>query len=381
MTAQLYMCGIWRGLPLLRVGEAEALLYDQEIPLNKISPLTTTRLSLAAAVAVVGCAAMGPAALARDQIRIVGSSTVFPFSIAVAEQFGKQPGGKTPVVESTGSSAGIKTFCEGVGEQFPDIVNSSRRIKQTEIDACTAKGVTLSEVTFGYDGIVFVTAGEKAAALKRKWIWQAIAKEVPVDGKMVANPYKSWKDIDASLPDAAIVVYGPGPNHGTRDAVVELVMDKGCEEFAEVKAIGDEKARKKVCGALREDGAWVDVAESYNVTLERISKTVGAVGVVGFSYFDANKAKIKASTIDGQEASFDNIAGGNYAVSRPLYFYVKREHIKVIPGLGKFVAEFVSKKSSGVDGYLVEKGLIPLPASKAEDIRKAATEMPALEKI
>lgn len=343
--------------------------------------MTSKFMAFAAAAAVVGSFAIADVAAARDQIRAVGSSTVFPFSIAVAEQFGKQPGNKTPVVESTGSSAGIKAFCEGVGEQHPDIANSSRRIKQGEVDGCKKNGVSISEVTFGYDGIVFVTAGDKAPALTRKQIWQAIAKEVPVGGKLAANPYKKWKEIDASLPDVAIVVYGPGPNHGTRDAVVELVMDKGCEGFDEIKAIADEKARKKACGALREDGAWVDVAESYNVTLERISKTAGAVGIVGFSYFDSNKAKIKASTIDGQEASFDNIASGKYAVSRPLYFYVKREHMKVIPGLDKFIAEFVSKKAAGNEGYLVEKGLIPLPAAKAEETRKMATEMPALEKI
>jgi len=343
--------------------------------------VTNKFVAFATAAAVVGSFAVAGAAVARDQIRAVGSSTVFPFSIAVAEQFGKQAGNKTPVIESTGSSAGIKAFCEGVGEQHPDIANASRRIKQGEIDACKAKGVTMAEVTFGYDGIVFVTAGDKAPALQRKWIWQAIAKEVPVDGKLVANPYKKWKEIDASLPDAAIVVYGPGPNHGTRDAVVELVMDKGCEAFAEIKAIADEKARKKACGALREDGAWVDVAESYNVTLERISKTAGAVGIVGFSYFDANKAKIKASTIDGVEASFDNIASSKYSVARPLFFYVKREHMKVIPGLDKFVAEFVSKKASGNEGYLVDKGLIPLPAAKAEEARKLVVDLPALEKI
>ena len=343
--------------------------------------MKTKFVAFAAATAVVGSFAAAGTASARDQIRAVGSSTVFPFAIAVAEQYGKQPGNKTPVVESTGSSAGIKAFCEGVGEQFPDIVNASRRIKQSEVDACKAKGVTATEVTFGYDGIVFVTAGDKAAALTRNQIWQAIAKQVPVDGKISANPYKKWKEIDASLPDTAIVVYGPGPNHGTRDGVIELVMDEGCKDFAEIKAIADDKAKKKACGALREDGAWVDVAESYNVTLERIAKTAGAVGIVGFSYFDANKAKIKASTIDGVEASFENIASGKYAVSRPLYFYVKREHAKVIPGLDKFVAEFVSKKASGNEGYLVEKGLIPLPAPKADEVRKAAVDMPALEKL
>ena len=343
--------------------------------------MTAKFIAFAAAAAVVGSFAAADVASARDQIRAVGSSTVFPFAIAVAEQFGKQPGNRTPVVESTGSSAGIKAFCDGVGEQHPDIVNSSRRIKQAEIDTCKKNGVSMTEVTFGYDGIVFVAAGDKAAALTRKQIWQAIAKEVPVEGKLVANPFKKWKEIDASLPDTAIVVYGPGPNHGTRDAVVELVMHKGCEGFDEIKAIADEKARKKTCEALREDGAWVDVAESYNVTLERISKTAGATGIVGFSYFDANKAKIKASTIEGVEASFDNIASGKYAVSRPLYFYVKREHAKVIPGLDKFVAEFVSKKATGNDGYLVEKGLIPLPAAKADETRKMSTEMTALEKI
>jgi phosphate transport system substrate-binding protein len=343
--------------------------------------VTNKFVAFATAVAVVGSFAVAGSAVARDQIRAVGSSTVFPFSIAVAEQFGKQAGNKTPVVESTGSSAGIKAFCEGVGEQHPDIVNASRRIKQTEIDACKKNGVSMTEVAFGYDGIVFVTAGDKAPALQRKWIWQAIAKEVPVDGKLVANPYKKWKEIDASLPDAAIVVYGPGPNHGTRDAVVELVMDEGCKEFAEIKAIADDKAKKKACSTLREDGAWVDVAESYNVTLERISKTAGAVGIVGYSYFDANKAKIKASTIDGVEASFDNIASAKYKVSRLLYFYVKREHAKVIPGLEKFVAEFVSKKAAGSEGYLVEKGLIPLPATAAEGLRKSVTEMMVLEKI
>lgn len=329
---------------------------------------------------VAATIALAPAAEARDQIRIVGSSTVYPFSTTVAEHFGKAGKFKTPVVESTGSGGGLKLFCSGVGPDFPDITNASRRIEPTEVETCTKNGVTaISEVVIGYDGIVLANSNRGPHfALTRDQIYRALAKDVLVNGKFEANPYKKWSDIDKSLPDIEITVFGPAPNHGTRDALLELVMDPACGKYAEIKAL-DKDAKKKACHMIREDGAFIEVSESYNVTLQKIEASTTALGVFGFSYLDQNRDKVQAATVDGVEASFDTIAARSYPVSRPLYFYVKAAHVGMIPGIKEFVTEFTSEKAWGKNGYLSDIGLIPMPDGERQDAAKKAVSFAPLK--
>jgi phosphate transport system substrate-binding protein len=340
--------------------------------------MNKTFLMAGLCAAALSCGAT--AASARDQIRIVGSSTVFPFSTQVAENFGKQPGQRTPVVESTGTGGGFRLFCAGVGTQHPDIANASRRVTEGELADCNKNGVSMTEVKFGYDGIVFsyATSGP-ALNLTQEQLWKAIAKQVPVNGVLAANPYKKWNQIDASLPNIDISIYGPAANHGTRDAVVELVLDAGCKNVAEIKAIADAKARTQACHTVREDGAWVDVADAYNVTVDRTLKTPGSMGIIGYGFYENNKSRLKVANISGVEPTFDNIASGKYAVARSMFFYVKREHMGVVPGLKEFIAEFTSRKAAGEDGYLVDKGLIPLPKSDLDKVQGDAGAMKKLE--
>jgi phosphate transport system substrate-binding protein len=316
---------------------------------------------------------------ARDQIRIVGSSTVFPFSTAVAEEFGRTSGFKTPVVESTGTGGGIKLFCAGIGVEHPDIANASRRIEKTELDTCAKNGVNqITEVKIGYDGIVFANSLEAPAfKLTREEIFLAIAKDVPHDGKLVPNPYTSWNEIDPSLPAEKIVVYGPAPNHGTRDALVELVMDEACEKFDEIKKLAGD-AQKKACQSVREDGAFIEVSESYNVTLEKLVKNPTVLGIFGYSYFDNNRDKVRASAVDGVEPTYENISSRTYPVSRPLYFYVKNAHVGAIPGIREYMDEFTSEKAWGPDGYLAAKGLIALPDAERKAQREIAMKLTPL---
>ena len=332
-------------------------------------------LSLAA-VAGAMALTVATAAEARDEIRIVGSSTVFPFSTAVAEQFGKTSGFATPVVESTGTGGGFKLFCSGVGVDFPDISNASRAIKATEIETCAANGVTeITEIKIGFDGIVI--ANSKSAPevdLTRAQIWLALAKEVPVGGVLAPNPYVNWSDIDAALPNTKIEVLGPPPTSGTRDAFVELVMDKGCEEFPEVEALeGD--AKKAVCQTIREDGAYVDAGENDNLIVQKLEANPAALGIFGYSFLEQNADMLQASHIEGVDPTFEAIADGSYPVSRSLFFYVKNAHVDVIPGIREFVAEFVSDRATGEDGYLADKGLIPLPEEEHAEILDTATNL------
>ena len=332
-------------------------------------------LSLAA-VAGAMALTVATAAEARDEIRIVGSSTVFPFSTAVAEQFGKTSGFATPVVESTGTGGGFKLFCSGVGVDFPDISNASRPIKATEIETCAANGVTeITEIKIGFDGIVL--ANSKSAPevdLTRTQIWLALAKEVPVGGVLTANPYVNWSDIDAALPNTKIEVLGPPPTSGTRDAFVELVMDKGCEEFPEVEALeGD--AKKAVCQTIREDGAYIDAGENDNLIVQKLEANPAALGIFGYSFLEQNADMLQASHIEGVEPTFEAIADGSYPVSRSLFFYVKNAHVDVIPGIREFVAEFVSDRATGEDGYLADKGLIPLPEEEHAEILATAANL------
>ncbi len=334
-------------------------------------------LSLAAVAALALAATPSPAE-ARDQIRIVGSSTVFPFSTAVAEQFGKTTKFKTPVVESTGSGGGMKLFCSGVGVEHPDITNSSRRIKSSEFESCTKNGVTVVEVRIGFDGIVL--ANSKATAsfqLTKQQIFQALAKEVPVDGKLVANPYKKWSDIDSSLPDAKIEVLGPPPTSGTRDAFVELAMEGGAKAFDMLKAMRkeDKKAFKAVAHSMREDGAFIEAGENDNLIVQKLEANPKALGIFGFSFLDQNTDKIQGAMVGGVEPTFEKIAGGDYGISRSLYFYVKKEHVGVVPGVSDYVGEFTSEKAWGPEGYLVDKGLIPLPDEDRNAVRQSSLSL------
>lgn len=309
-----------------------------------------------------------PAMAARDYISIVGSSTVYPFATVVAEQFGKTTDSKTPKIESTGSGGGFKLFCSGVGVDHPDITNSSRAIKSSEMKTCGENGVyDIVEVKIGYDGIVLANAKTtEPLELTRKDIFLALAKEVPdpaAPGKVIANPYKTWKDVNASLPDTKIEVLGPPPTSGTRDAFVELVMDEGCNSFDFIKAMGntDKKVHKQICQTVREDGAYIEAGENDNLIVQKLQANPKALGIFGFSFLDQNSDVLQGSLIEGQAPVFEAIAEGTYPVSRPLFFYVKKAHVDVIPGMKGFLAEFSSDKAWGPEGYLADKGLIPMP--------------------
>jgi phosphate transport system substrate-binding protein len=312
-------------------------------------------------------------ASARDYISIVGSSTVYPFATVVAEQFGKSTSFKTPKIESTGSGGGLKLFCAGVGVEHHDITNASRRIKQSEYETCVANGVKeIIEVKMGYDGIVLANS-KKAAPLKltRKDIFLALAKDVPDPNggeKLIPNPYKTWKDVNPALPDKSIEVLGPPPTSGTRDAFVELAMESGAKKFDWIKAL-DKKKFKAVAHTIREDGAYVEAGENDNLIVQKLEANPNAVGIFGFSFLDQNTDKIQGAFVDGVQPTFDAIADGKYPVSRPLFFYVKKAHVGVIPGIQEYLNEFTSDKAWGADGYLAEKGMIPMPDAERTKFR------------
>ena len=306
---------------------------------------------------------------ARDQIKTVGSSTVFPFSTVVAEMFGRTSKFKTPIIESTGTGGGMKLFCRGVGVNHPDISNASRAIKKSELKKCKKAGITPIEVKVGYDGIV--VANNKSAdklLLTRDQLYRATAREVVVDGKFVINPYKKWSDIDSSLPDSNIEVLGPPPTSGTRDAYVELVQHKACKKLG-IKKKGPDGYKKR-CSAVREDGGYIEAGENDNLIIQKLGADKRRFGIFGFSFLDENTDKVQGVTIDGVYPKFEDIASGEYPVSRPLFFYVKKEHLEDVRGLREYVKFFINKRMIGEEGVTVEKGLIPLP----EDEYKSMTE-------
>ena len=323
-----------------------------------------------------------PALAARDYISIVGSSTVYPFSTVVAETFGKSSGGKTPKTESTGTGGGFKLFCGGVGVDHPDISNASRAIKDSEMKICADHGVKeIVEVKIGYDGIALANA-KKAPEFKvtRKDIFLALAKEVPDPAdptKLIANPYKTWKDVNAELPANKIEVLGPPPTSGTRDAFVELVMEVGAEKFDSLKALkkSDAKAFSKVFSSVREDGAYVEAGENDNLIIQKLQSNPNALGIFGFSFLDQNSDVVKGATIDGKAPTFEGIADGSYPVSRPLFFYVKKAHVEVIPGIKGYLAEFTNDKAWGKDGYLADKGLIAMPDAERKKVAEAVANL------
>ena len=343
---------------------------------------TPLAIAAAAALALTASVALTNAAEARDQIRIVGSSTVFPFATAVAEEFGKTTRNKTPVVESTGSGGGLKLFCAGVGVDHPDVTNASRRIKTSEVERCAGNGVTdITEVKIGYDGIVL--ANSKATepfSITLQQLFLALAKDVPSDGGMVPNPNQTWSDVDASLPAVEIEVLGPPPTSGTRDAIVELAMEGGCKTFPDIKALNkqDKQAYKSICHSIREDGAFVEAGENDNLIVQKLDANPSALGIFGYSFLDQNRDKVQGSTINGVEPDFDTIADGSYPVSRSMYFYVKKAHVGVIPGIDEFVATFTDEDAWGPYGYLADKGLIPLPDADREAMRSQANSMAQL---
>lgn len=325
-----------------------------------------------AAVAVAGCGQGGtpsaPAApAARDFISIVGSSTVYPFSTAVAEQFGRASEYKTPKIESTGSGGGLELFCQGIGVSHPDITNASRRIKSSEIENCANNGVTeIVEVKVGYDGIVLAQSREVSPlAISRADIFLALAKQVPgPDGSgLVENTAETWSDVNPDLPAVAIEVYGPPPTSGTRDAFVELGMEGGCKAFESIAALKDSDSNqfKRVCHTIREDGKYIEAGEQDNLIVQKLAANPDALGIFGYSFLDQNYDKVQGAVVDGVEPQFESIADGSYPVSRSLYMYVKKAHVGVIPGLEAFLAEFMADSTSGEEGYLSERGLIPLP--------------------
>lgn len=313
-----------------------------------------------------------------EAVRIVGSSTVYPFSTTVAEQFGAKTVFPTPIVESTGSGGGMKLFCGGIGAEFPDISNASRRMKASEYDLCQSNGVTdIIEVKIGYDGIVIVNAKTGVApefSFTKKQLFEALAKEVPDGGVLKENTTRRWSDISAELPATPIQVFGPPPTSGTRDAFVELAMEGGAKKFPMLSDLRSENksAFKAVSHAIREDSAWIDSGENDNAIVQSLIKNEQAIGVFGFSFLDENRDRLRAAPIDGVEPTFEAISSGEYSISRSLYFYIKKAHIEQKPGIIEFAEEFVAESSWGPEGYLVEKGLIPLPeterASVAENV-------------
>ena len=340
-----------------------------------------------AAAVLLASAAFSGQTLARDAISIVGSSTVFPFSTAVAENFGRSGKFKTPKVESTGTGGGMKLFCSGVGVDFPDITNASRAMKASEFDTCQEKGVKeIVEVKIGFDGIAIANSkATKQFDLTLKDIWLALAKTVP-DPKggdaLVANPYKTWKEVNPALPDAKIEVLGPPPTSGTRDAFAELAMEGGCEAFPAIKALKktDEKKHKAVCQGVREDGVYVEAGENDNLIVQKLVANPNALGIFGYSFLEQNSNKIQGSKVGGVVPTYDNIASGKYPVSRSLYFYVKKGHVGTIPGIAEYVAEFTSDKAFGEEGYLADKGLIALPKADRAKVAAAAKAMTPMAK-
>ncbi len=309
----------------------------------------------------------------RDYINIVGSSTVYPFATVVAETFGKTTGFKTPKIESTGSGGGFKLFCEGIGVEHPDIVDASRAIKKSEIETCAANGVTdIIEVKIGYDGIAIANS-RKAPQLRLslKDLFLALAKNVPdpKGGEMlIPNPYKTWQDVNSGLPNATIEVLGPPPTSGTRDAFVELAMEGGCKEIDWIKTI-EKKNRehyKSICHTIREDGGYIEAGENDNLIVQKLEANPNALGIFGYSFLDQNYDKVQGSIIDGVVPSFDTIGDNNYPIARPLFLYVKKAHVGMIPGIKEYLSELVSDKAWGEEGYLADKGLIPMPIAERQ---------------
>ena len=334
--------------------------------------MTTIKLT-ASVLAITAIAAS--AASARDAIRIVGSSTVFPYTQAVAEQFANNTGAASPIVESTGTGGGMKIFCEGIGENTADITGASRAMKASEYELCQKNGVTdISEALIGFDGLsIAISRGnDQDWDLSLGDIYLALGAQVPVDGEWKDNPFKTWNEVNPDLPAVEILAYGPPPTSGTRDAFVELAMHAGCEELDFVKNGGfDGDWVKENCSRMRTDGPFVEAGENDNLIVQRLEADPNAVGIFGYSFLYENLDKLKPVKIEGVEPNADTIADKSYPVSRPLYFYVKNAHRGVIPNLDEFLEEYMSDDALAADGYLAERGLVALSDERREELQDA----------
>ncbi|MEX1994182.1 MAG: substrate-binding domain-containing protein [Steroidobacteraceae bacterium] len=343
---------------------------------------------LAVAFAAALAASAAYAQSARDYISVVGSSTVFPFTSTVAEQFGRGSKFKTPKVESTGTGGGMKLFCTGVGVQYPDVTNASRRIKASELADCRKNGVAeVIEIKIGFDGIVLANAKSSPVyRLTRKDIYLALARQVPdpaAPAKLIANPYQTWKQVNPALPAVRIEVLGPPPTSGTRDSFVEQVLEPGCNAIAWLKSLKDvdEQRHKQVCTTMREDGAFVEAGENDNLIVQKLAANKSALGVFGYSFLEENLNALHGSMIEGVAPDFETISSGRYPVSRAMFVYVKKAHVGVIPGMKEFIAEYTSEKAFGEDGYLADKGLVAAPKAEREKVRRDAMALVTLKGV
>ncbi len=337
--------------------------------------LRSLALVATSALVLAACGEQGGSST-RDGIWAAGSSTVFPFTTRVAENFARNTGGAMPRVESLGTGGGIQAFCQGIGAQTPDIANASRRMKASEFDMCAANGVTeIIEIKIGFDGLVIATARSGADfAFEGDDLYMALAKDVPGEGGFVANPYKTWDQVRAGLPSTRILVYGPPPTSGTRDSWLELGMTPAALANPTLAGLSesDKGAFETRAHTLREDQVWVDSGENDNAIVQTLGRTPGSVGVFGYSFLEQNSESVKAASVNGVYPTLETISSGAYPISRSMYIYVKKAHIGVTPGLDQFIAEFVSDAASGPGGYLQDRGLVPLPQAELLSQREAA---------
>lgn len=336
-------------------------------------------------VALAGSvAAMSAPAMARDTISIVGSSTVYPFATVVAERFGTKTDFATPKLESTGSGGGMKLFCQGIGTQHPDITNASRRMKPSEYDLCMNNGVNdITEFRIGSDGIVIASSNKaENLELTLKHLFLALGEEVPNpenEKELIPNPYEKWSEIDSDLPNVAIRVMGPPPTSGTRDSFNELALQGGCEDLPAVADMSEDEM-ESVCQSIREDGAFIEAGENDNLIVQKLIDDTGLYGVFGYSFLEENADRLQAATLNGVEPTNEAIANDEYPVARSLFFYVKKAHIGVIPGINEYVEEFVSPAAMGQNGYLKSVGLIVPTRDALMDLQDKAANMPNLKK-
>ena len=333
-----------------------------------------------ATVALAGSvAAVSAPAMARDTISIVGSSTVYPFATVVAERFGTKTDFSTPKLESTGSGGGLKLFCQGIGTQHPDITNASRRMKTSEFELCQSNGVTdITEFRIGSDGIVIASSKEaENLDITLEQLFLALGSKVPVNGEWVANPNKNWSDVDSSLPNKPIRVMGPPPTSGTRDSFNELALAAGCDQLPEAANLSkDEHA--SICESVREDGAFIEAGENDNLIVQKLIADEGMYGVFGYSFMEENSDRLQAATLNGKVPTAEAIAADDYPVARSLFFYVKKAHVGVVPGIQEYVSEFTSNAAMGQNGYLKDVGLIVPPRAALMDLMDKAENMPNL---
>lgn len=335
--------------------------------------MKVTTFASALALALAGAASLfatGAEAQTRDRIQITGSSTVFPFTTAVAERFGQRPGARTPIVESTGTGGGMRIFCGGVGVNTPDVTNASRRITQSEFNTCRQNGVSPIELMIGFDGIVVANSKSgRRVDFTLEQIYLALAAQIPnAQGQLVANPHRNWSDISPTLPNIRIEVIGPPPTSGTRDSFNELGLLAGCQAYHRGRNL---QADARACQQIRADGAFIEGGENDNIIVQRLVANANAFGVFGYSFLEENQDKIQGSHINGVADTVENIQNGRYPMARSMFVYFKREHLDLVPSLRDFIAEYASETALGDDGYLEKKGLVPLPRAQRDRVNAA----------